>query len=465
MPDYVVELVSDALNQRRRFNGATILALGVAYKGGVSDTRESPELEVLANSSTELRRSRYSCDSHRPDLEASVRVETCPPESKREKSPGSRGRTMARASARLLLVTATVFFASTVPNPALAQTPLFTAPRDFGVGFNPASVAVGDFNGDGKRDLAVANYNSSTVSVLLGDGNGTFQPAVTLAVGANPLAVAVGDFNRDGKLDLVVANSDSSTVSLLRGNGDGTFQAAQNFATGSRPWSVAVADFNGDGRPDLAVANFGSTNVSVLLNNGAGGFQAAVTLETLGVAPDGIVAGDVNGDGRQDLVVANATSNTFSVLLGNGDGTFQGPRTFPAGNGPVAVAVADFDGDGNLDLAVANYGSGCAGYMCDTTSNVVSILWGDGRGNFSAPQPLLAGIGPNSVAVGDFNGDGRLDLAVANYRSTANSGGGCAGGDSCPFGDGSTVSVLLNNGNRAFLPAPRAPYSAGPRAA
>src|SRR3989442_500809 len=122
MPDYVVELVSDALNQRRRLNGATILALGVAYKGGVSDTRESPELEVLANSSTELRRSRYSCDSHRPDLEASVRVETCPPESKREKSPGSRGRTMARASARLLLVTATVFFASTVPNPALAQT-------------------------------------------------------------------------------------------------------------------------------------------------------------------------------------------------------------------------------------------------------------------------------------------------------------------------------------------------------
>src|SRR2546430_16383736 len=129
MPDYVVELVSDALNQRRRFNGATILALGDAYKGGVSDTRESPELEVLANSSTELRRSRYSCDSHRPDLEASVRVGTCPPESKREKSPGSRGRTMARASARLLLVTATVFFASTVPNPALAQAPLFTADR------------------------------------------------------------------------------------------------------------------------------------------------------------------------------------------------------------------------------------------------------------------------------------------------------------------------------------------------
>src|SRR3989454_11466386 len=234
MPDYVVELVSDALNQRRRLNGA-ILALGVAYKGGVSDTRESPELEVLANSSTELRRSRYSCDSHRPDSEASVRVETCPPESKRENSPGSRGRTMARASARLLLVTATVFFASTVPNPALAQTPLFTAPRDFGVGFNPASVAVGDFNGDGKRDLAVANYNSSTVSVLLGNGNGTFQPAVTLAVGANPLAVAVGDFNRDGKLDLVVANAGAGTVSVLLGDGRGNFQAAQTFAAGSVP--------------------------------------------------------------------------------------------------------------------------------------------------------------------------------------------------------------------------------------
>src|SRR3989454_1099942 len=472
MPDYVVELVSDALNQRRRFNGATILALGVAYKGGVSDTRESPELEVLANSSTELRRSRYSCDSHRPDLEASVRVETCPPESKREKSPGSRGRTMARASARLLLVTATVFFASTVQNPALAQTPLFTAPRDFGVGFNPASVAVGDFNGDGKRDLAVANYNSSTVSVLLGNGNGTFQPAVTLAVGANPLAVAVGDFNRDGKLDLVVANAGAVTVSVLRGDGGGNFQAAQNFATGIRPWSVAVADFNGDGRPDLAVANFGSTNVSVLLNNGAGGFQAAVTLEA-GVAPDGIAAGGINGDGRPGLAPANAGRNSLSALFGNGPGTFKGGRTVrassrpwgggPAGNGPVAVAVADFDGDGNLDLAVANYGSGCAGYMCDTTSRFVSILWGDGRGNFSAPQPLLVGIGPNSVAVEDFNGDGRPDLAVANYGSTHNAGGTCAVGTSCPFGDGNTVSVLLNSGNRTFLPA--VTYSAGPGSA
>src|SRR2546428_3308876 len=161
--------------------------------------------------------------------------------------PGQRdGTTMIRQRV-LVLIAATVVFVSAFPGLALAQAPLFTAPRDFAVGQNPPSVAVGDFNGDNRPDLAVTNYNSNTVSVLLGVGNGTFQPAVTLLVGANPMAVAVGDFNRDGKFDLVVANSGAGTVSVLLGDGLGNFQAAQTFAAGSMPTSVAVGDFNGDG--------------------------------------------------------------------------------------------------------------------------------------------------------------------------------------------------------------------------
>ena len=137
-------------------------------------------------------------------------------------------------------------------------------------------MAVGDFNGDGKADLAVANYGSDNVSVLLGNGNGTFQAAVNYAAGTSPHSVAVGDFNGDGKADLAVANYGSNNVSVLLGNGNGTFQAAVNYAAGTSPCSVAVGDFNGDGKADLAVANYGSNNVSVLLGNGNGTFQAAV---------------------------------------------------------------------------------------------------------------------------------------------------------------------------------------------
>ena len=182
-----------------------------------------------------------------------------------------------------------VFFEATIPSSSIA----LGAPSSYSVGINPNSVAVGDFNGDGKLDLAVANSFDNFVSVLLGKGDGTFQAAVNYGTGSGPLSVAVGDFNGDGKLDLVVTNAFDNNVSVLLGNGDGTFQAAVNYGAGSAPNSVAVGDFNGDGKLDLAVANNGSNNLSVLLGNGDGTFQAAVNYSA-GKGPYSVAVGDFN---------------------------------------------------------------------------------------------------------------------------------------------------------------------------
>src|SRR5439155_13909145 len=216
------------------------------------------------------------------------------------------------------------------------------------------------------------------------------------AVGTDPRSVAVGDFNGDGKPDLAVANTGSSTISVLLGNGDGTFQAAQTFAAGASPWSVTAGDFNDDGKQDLAAANFGSADVSVLLGNGDGTFQAAVSYPS-GTGslshnhPESVRAGDFNADGKPDLTVANNDASV-SVLLGNGDGTFQAARTFWAHIHPASVAVGDFNRDGNQDLAVANFDSGD-----------VSVLLGNGDGTLQAPSapPILtvikAGTGSGTV--------------------------------------------------------------------
>ena len=272
-----------------------------------------------------------------------------------------------------------------------------------GAGTLPDSIAVGDFNGDGKLDLAVASSARGSVSILLGNGDGTFQAAVEYLAVSNPSSVAVGDFNGDGKLDVVVANSGSNNVSVLLGNGDGTFQNALDFNVGSSPSSVAVGDFNGDGKLDLAVANNASGNVSILLGNGDGTFQPAADFDA-GSDPSSVAVGDFNGDGRLDLAVANNGSSNVSILLGNGDGTFQSAVDFGTGSNPEAVALGDFNGDEKLDLAVADFGSGN-----------VSILLGNADGTFQPATDYTAGIGvsPGALAVGDFNGDGRVDLAVA----------------------------------------------------
>jgi hypothetical protein len=197
---------------------------------------------------------------------------------------------------------------------------------DYAAGSDPEWAIAADFNGDGKLDLAVADFGNgypSTVSVLLGNGDGTFQPAVGYDAGAGPFGVAAGDFNRDGKQDLAVVNYAANTVSVLLGNGDGTFQPHVDYAVGTYPFTVAVADFNGDGIPDLAISDtlcvVPSTTcphgtVTILLGNGDGTFQPDVEY-VVGIGPTGLATADLNGDGGADLAVPNAGSNTVSVLL------------------------------------------------------------------------------------------------------------------------------------------------------
>src|SRR5579859_4272570 len=229
----------------------------------------------------------------------------------------------------------------------------------YAVGIASRGLAVGDFNGDGKQDLAVANVSSDDVSVLLGNGDGTFQPAISVPAqggtvnvsDSGPSLVAVGDFNGDGKQDMAVLFPQSDEVGVLLGNGDGTFQPLVVYAVDQNPHWVAVADFNGDGKLDLVTANTRAGDLSVLLGNGDGTFRPAVNLPA-GQRPTRGVVGDFNRDGKLDLAIISTSFGTVNVMLGNGDGTFQAPQPYSTGGSPNSIVAADFDGDGKLDLAV-----------------------------------------------------------------------------------------------------------------
>jgi hypothetical protein len=295
--------------------------------------------------------------------------------------------------------------------------------QSIATGSYPSSIASGDFNGDGIPDMALVNSNSNTLTILLGNGDGTFKATATSPqTGSNPVFVAVGDFNNDGKADLAVANANSNTLTILLGNGEGTFTAtAVNPTTVSDPQSIAAGDFNGDGILDLAVANYSSNTVTVLLGNGDGTFTASPMSAQTGGEPISIVAGDFNGDGILDLAVANANGNSLTILLGNGDGSFALGVSRQTGSSPQSIAVGDFNGDGIPDLAVANY-----------YSNSVTILLGNGDGTFTAsPISPQTGYEPDSILAGDFNGDGILDLVVANFY-------------------GNSLTVLLGIGDGTF---------------
>ncbi|QDL11410.1 hypothetical protein DP113_29260 [Brasilonema octagenarum UFV-E1] len=298
----------------------------------------------------------------------------------------------------------------------------FSTPTYYGVGSNPFSITTEDFNGDGLPDLAVGNYGSDNVSVLLNNGSGGFGTATNFAVGLRPRSVTTGDFNGDGLPDLAVPiiGSGGGTVSVLLNNGSGGFGTATNYQAGLGPISVTTGDFNSDGLLDLAVANNSSNDVSVLLNNGSGGFGTATNFAVTS-SPQSVTTGDFNGDGKLDLAVASySDSNNVSVLLNNGDGGFGTATNYQAGSNPYSVTTGDFNGDGKLDLAVVNI-----------SSSNVSVLLNNGSGGFGTASNFAVGLTPNTVITGDFNGDGKLDLATANVSS-------------------SNVSVLLNNGSGGF---------------
>ncbi len=286
---------------------------------------------------------------------------------------------------------------------------------------NP-SVVVGDFNGDGKLDLAVTNPVNNTVSILLGDGTGNFMLASSPGVGGSPGAIAVGDFNGDGKLDLAVGNGTNDTVSILLGDGTGNLTLASSPGVGGSPGPMAAGDFNGDGNLDLVIVNSGGS-VAVLLGDGTGNFTLTSSSGTSPCGPDSVAVGDFNGDGKLDLAVASWNNSTLCVLLGDGTGNFTLASSMNPGPQPHSVVVADFNGDGKLDLAVANM------------QNTLSILLGDGTGNFTLASSPGTDTFPTSVAVGDFNGDGKLDLAVSAWSTQWST---------------STVAVLLGDGTGNF---------------
>lgn len=314
---------------------------------------------------------------------------------------------------------------------------LFAAPYlSFLTGTNPRGLAIGDLNADGRPDVVTANQGENSASVLLGNGDGTFQPKTDIAAGGGPQSVAIADLNGDGKPDLAVATG--SGVSVLLGIGDGTFGPPTNFGNGYE--SVAIGDLNADGRPDLAASSYYHSTVSALLGNGDGTFGAPSSFRT-GIFPQSISIADLDGDGKPDLATADADSfyqsvdrpfsgGSVSVLLGNGDGTFGTRRGYRSScQSPYSLAIADLNADGRLDAVTADRGY-------DGPCRQVSVLLGNGDGTLGSSNGFnIFGMGPISVVAADLDADGRPDLAEVNDGS----GGGA-------------VSVLLGNGDGTFQP-------------
>lgn len=331
---------------------------------------------------------------------------------------------------------------------ALAGT--FQPPVTYTVNPYPTGIVMGDFNHDGQMDLVMTvcgDLNCATagsVEVLLGQGDGTFVLGGVFLAGAfgtTADTLAAGDFNADGNLDVVVVNNGINKfgdVSVLLGDGKGGFLAPVSYGViGSTPVWAAVADFNGDHNLDLAISVTTTNSVSILLGRGDGTFRSAVSYPVES-GPQGIALADVNADGKVDVIAANQCGvdplchqGTISVLLGNGDGTFQKEMSFNGGGSPLSVATADFNGDGHLDVAVAE---ACGTDPTCVSNGAIGILLGNGDGTFQPLQSYLSsGQGTVRLAVGDFNGDHQADVVAIDNRT-------------------SDITVLLGNGDGTLAP-------------
>jgi hypothetical protein len=292
----------------------------------------------------------------------------------------------------------------------------FAMPARFGVGLAPANLVVADVNGDGRPDLVTANAEDGTVSVRLADPTraGFFLPAITLSTpGRRPLDVAVGDLNGDGRMDIVVAASGANSVLVFTQTATGSFNPPVSYAVGGDPQAVTVADLDGNGLADVAVATTANT-VSVLLQTSAGVFASAVDYPT-GVQPIAIKAADLNGDGKVDLLTANygaalsPDNQGLSVLLQTTPGTFAAPVHYTTGYRAAGLAVGDLNGDGKPDVAVA-----CAGLPGNPGEATVFLQDPTSAGSLLTGTSYLGNWGPLGVAIGDMDGDGRPDLVLAD---------------------------------------------------
>ncbi|CAN5645722.1 hypothetical protein BH09PLA1_BH09PLA1_06050 [soil metagenome] len=318
------------------------------------------------------------------------------------------------------------------PPPPPPPSGLFYPPVGFGTDTHAHGVTTADFNGDGKLDLAVANAGGNSLSVLFGNGDGTFGAATNYPVGSEPKSAFAKDLNNDGKLDLITANQGSATISVLINNGNGTFAPAVSYASPSGSHEAFAADFNGDGKADIAVVGWGSNIMRVLINSGSGTFPTGANY-TVGNAPHSVIGADLDNDGDIDLAIANRDSNSVAILKNTGNGTFAASVFVNVGSGPHSIRAADLNGDGKIDLVTANEGG-----------DSVSVLINTGNATFATAVILAAGSVPKGVAIADVNNDTKLDILVAD------SGGNYPSGDNAA---GKKIAVLLGNGDGTFAAA------------
>lgn len=307
-----------------------------------------------------------------------------------------------------------------------SSPPSFAATKNYRVGSNPGAVAIGDLNGDRKPDLAVANYEDASISVLMNLGDLSFRAARNVPTGTEddlPGVVAIGNLTGDGKPDLLVSNlaSTGRGIIVLTNKGRGMFRAERQrrFLPNIHPAGVAVADLNGDKMLDLIAVRFGIDAVAVLLNKAGGRFAARVDYGT-GAGPGSIAVSDLTGDRRPDLITTNGNANTVSLLVNKGDGTFGPKRDFRTGRNPTSVAIGDLNADGAPDVAVSN-----------NWSDTISVLTNSGGQGFKPRRDFPTAGGPDAVKIVDLNGDRRPDLA--NISPGRNS-----------------ISILVNRGGGTF---------------